>query len=188
VDGAFAAQGRAEELEHRRCGGVHEADDGTSDADENVHWASNGEGDAFGALQGKGFGNQLSEKNLEVSDEAEGEDDCDGVGVKDCVRRQGGEYAASEGEDDLRDGRLSDPAEGEAGDGDAELDCGKELVDGVLELKGGAGAGTAEGDQLLNAGLADADQGELGSHEEAAGQDKEGHHDHAEEHPFEHSS
>jgi hypothetical protein len=56
----------------------------------------------------------------------------------------------------------------------------------VLELEGGAGAGTAEGDELLDAGLADADQGELCSHEEAAGQNEEGHHDDAEEHPFEH--
>ena len=62
----------------------------------------------------------------------------------------------------------------------------KELVDGVLELEGGAGAGTAESDELLDARLADADESELRSHEEAGGQDEEGHHDHAEEHPFKH--
>ena len=74
------------------------------------------------------------------------------------------------------------------GEGDAELDGGKELVDGVFELEGGAGAGAAEGEELLDAGLADADQGELGSHEEAVGQDEKGHHDRAEEHPFKHLS
>jgi hypothetical protein len=42
------------------------------------------------------------------------------------------------------------------------------------------------GDELLDAGLADADEGELRSHEKAAGQDEEGHHDYAEEHPLEH--
>ena len=49
-------------------------------------------------------------------------------------------------------------------------------------------AGTAEGKQLLHAGLAHADEGELRGHEEAVGQDEEGHHDRAEEHPFQHSS
>ncbi len=63
------------------------------------------------------------------------------------------------------------------GEGDAELDGGEELVDGVFELQGGAGAGTAEGEELLDAGLADADQSELGGDEEAVRQDEEGDHD-----------
>jgi GNAT superfamily N-acetyltransferase len=109
------------------------------------------------------------------------------VGVDDGVLRERAEPGGLEVEDDVRDGWFTDPAEGEAGDGDAELDGGEELVNGVLELERGAGTGTAKGDELLDAGLADADQGELRSHEEAAGQDEEGHHDHAEEHPFEHS-
>ncbi len=116
----------------------------------------------------------------------EGEDDGDGVGVDDGVRREDGEPVRRRSEDDLGDGGFADPAEGEAGEGDAELDGGEEVVDGVLELEGGAGAGTAEGDELLDAGLADADEGELGGDEEAVGQDEEGHHDNAEEHPFEH--
>ena len=95
--------------------------------------------------------------------------------------------ACQEVEDDVGDGGFADPAEGKAGDGNAELDGGEELVDGVLELEGGAGAGAAEGDELLDAGLTDTDEGELRGHEEAAGQNEEGHHDHAEEHPFEHS-
>ncbi len=94
--------------------------------------------------------------------------------------------ACGEVKDDLGDGGLADPAEGEGGEGDAELDGGEELVDGVLELEGGASAGAAESDELLDAGLADADESELRRDEEAAGQDEEGHHDDAEEHPFKH--
>ena len=165
-------------------GGVHQLDGGAGDADEDVHGAGDGEGDAFGALEGEGLGDELAEQDLEVGDEREGEDDGDGVGVDGGVRREGGEPAGGETEDDLGDGGLADPAEGEAGEGDAELDGGEELVDGVLELEGGAGAGAAERDELLDAGLADADEGELRGHKEAVGQDEEGHHDRAEEHPL----
>jgi hypothetical protein len=56
-----------------------------------------------------------------------------------------------------------------------------------LSLRAVRAPGTAVGDELLDARLADADQGELRSDEEAVGQDEEGHHDDAEEHPFEHS-
>ncbi len=187
VDGAFAAQWGAEEVEHDGRGGVHQLHDGAGDADEDVHGPGDGEGDAFGALEGEGFGDEFAEEDFEVGDEREGDDDRDGVGVEDGVGWKRVERVRGESEDDLGDGGFADPAEGETGDGDAELDCGEELVDGVLEFEGGAGAGTAEGDELLDAGLADADEGELRSHEEAAGQDEEGHHDQAEEHPFEHS-
>ena len=186
VDGAFAAQRSAEESEDDGGGDVQQLHDGAGDADEDVHGTGDGEGDALGALEGEGLGDEFAEQDFEVGDQREGEDDGDGVGVEDGVGGERVERARCEVEDDLGDGGLADPAEGEAGDGDAELDGGKELVDGVLELEGGAGAGTAEGDELLDARLADADEGELGGHEEAGGQNEEGHHDHAEEHPFKH--
>ena len=187
VDSAFAAQWGAEESEDDGGGGVQQLHDGARDADEDVHGAGDGEGDAFGALEGEGFGDEFAEEDFKVSDEGEGEDDRDGVGVEDRVDWKRVQPNAFKVEDDLGDGGFADPAEGKAGDGDAELDGGEELVDGVLELEGGAGAGTAEGDELLDAGLADADEGELRGHEEACGQDEEGHDDYAEEHPFKHS-
>jgi hypothetical protein len=108
------------------------------------------------------------------------------VGVDASVGRKRGQPTVGEAEDDVGDSRFADPAKGEAGEGDSELDGGKKLVDGVLELEGGAGAGTSEINELLDAGFADADECELRSHEEAGGQDEEGHHDHAEEHPLKH--
>ena len=79
---------RAEEPEDERCGDVHQADGGTGDADEDVHGAGDGEGDALGALQGEGLGDEFAEEDFEVGDEREGDDDGDGVGVDDGVRRE----------------------------------------------------------------------------------------------------
>ena len=186
VDGSFAAQWGAEETEDDRGGGVQQLHDGARDADEDVHGAGDGEGDALGSLQSEGFGDEFAKQNFKVSDQAEGQDDRDGVGVKDCVGRERVQPDAFKVEDDLGDGGLADPAEGESSDGDAKLDGGKELVDGVFELEGGARAGPAKRDELLDAGLADADEGEFGGDEEARGEDEEGHDDYAEEHPLEH--
>ncbi len=109
------------------------------------------------------------------------------MGVEDGVRGEMAEPALFDVEDDFGDGGFADPAEGEAGDSDAELNGGEELVDGVLELECSAGAGTAEGDELLDARLTDADEGELRGDEETCGQDEKGHDDYAEEHPLKHS-
>ena len=69
VDGAFAAEGSAEEAEDEGRGAVHQPDDGAGDADEDVHGAGDGEGDALGALQGEGLGDEFAEEDLEVGDE-----------------------------------------------------------------------------------------------------------------------
>ena len=144
VDGAFAAEGSAEEAEDERGGAVHEADGGAGHADEDVHGPGDGEGDALGALEGEGFGDEFAEQDFEVGDDGEGEDDRDGVRVEDGVRREDAEPERRRVEEDLGDGGLAEPAEGEGGEGDAELDGGEEVVDVVLELEGGAGAGAAE--------------------------------------------
>jgi hypothetical protein len=186
VDGTFAAERCAEEAKDERGGDVHELHDGTRDADEDVHRAGDGEGDAFGALQGEGLGDKLAEKHLEVGDEREGEDDGDGMGVDGGVRRKRVEAPAGEAKEHLGDSRLADPAEGEARCGNAKLHGGKEFIDGVLKFECGAGSGTAEGDELLDARFADADEGELGRDEKTGGEDEEGHQDDAKEDPLKH--
>ena len=128
VHGAFAAEGRAEETEDDGGGAVHQADGGARHADEDVHGAGDGEGDALGTLQGEGLGDELAEEELEVGDCGEGEDDGDGVRVDDGVWREDREPAGGEVEDDLGDGGLAEPAEGERGQGDAELNGGEEVV------------------------------------------------------------
>ena len=186
VDRAFAAEGRAEEFEDDACGVVQQIHDGAGDADEDVHGAGDGEGDAFCSLEGEGLRDEFAEEDFEVSDEREGDDDGDGVCVNDCMRREDVEPRFGEVEDGVGYRGFADPAEGEPGYGDSELDGGEELVDGVLELESGAGAGAPKSDELLDTGFADADQREFGRDEETAGQDEEGHQDHAEEKPLEH--
>ena len=50
------------------------------------------------------------------------------------------------------------PPRARAGEGDAELDGGEELVDVVFEAESGAGAGAVELDEGFDAGFADADE------------------------------
>ena len=186
VDLTLATQGRLEEPEDEGGGSVHQSHAGAGHTDEDIHGAGDGEGDAFGALQSEGLGDEFSKEDFKVGDDAEGDDDCGGVGVDADVRRDRGKKAVSEVVERGGDGGLADPAEGEAGEGYAELDGGKEVVHVVLELEDGAGAGSALGDELLDAGLADADESELGCDEEAVGQDEEGHHDSSNEGPLKH--
>ncbi len=58
------------------------------------------------------------------------------MGVDDGVRRQDAEPSVRRSWRIIsRDGGLADPAKGERGQGDSELDGGKKLVDVVLELE-----------------------------------------------------
>ncbi len=187
VDGALAVQRSVEETQHMRGGDVHQANGGAADADDDVHGAGNGEGDALGALQGERLRHKLTEQKFKVSDRGEGDDDRRGVRVEESVGREHGEPVSGEIEQHLGDGGLTQPAQGERGEGDTELDGGQELVDVLFQVQRTARAWPAEGDQLLHARLAHADEGELRGHEEAVGQDEEGHHHRAEEHHFQHS-
>ncbi len=70
VHGAFAGERRAEETQDEGGGAVHQADGGTRHADEDVHGAGDGEGDALGALQGEGLWDEFAEEEFEVGDGA----------------------------------------------------------------------------------------------------------------------
>ncbi len=170
-----------EDAQNEGGGGVHHVDGGARHADEDVHRPGDSEGDAFGAGEGEGLGDKLAEQDLKVEDRGKGEDRGCGVRVEQGVRGRLREPAVLKIEQHLRDGGLAQPAEGERGQGDAELHGGKKLVDIALEGESGARAGAVERDELLHARDADGDNGELRGHEEAVGQDEEGHHQHAEE-------
>ena len=87
--------------------------------------------------------------------------------------RDGLEPSSKEAGDD----GFADPAEGEAAEGDAELDGGEEVVEVLLEAADGACSEDFLGDELLDAGFADADQGEFRRDKEAVGQNEQGHRD-----------
>ena len=136
--------------------------------DEDVHGPGDGDGDLIGALQGQGFGHQLTEQHIEVGDEREGQGDGDDVGVEMPMAE-----AAERLLDEAGDGGLSQPSQGEAAEGDSELHRGQEVAHVFLQAADDAGTGFALGDELLDARLADADEGELRRHKEAVRQNQE---------------
>ena len=72
----------------------------------------------------------------------------------------------------MREGRLADPAQGEGGDGDAELgrgEIGIEMLDGALQR---FGIGASGRDQLDDAAAADRDERKFGGDEKAVSENQ----------------
>ena len=74
--------------------------------------------------------------------------DADGVGVEVGVRQ-----ADEERLQHVRHGRLADPAQGQAGESDAELHGSDEFVELLVELLDGAGTDAVGGDAAAAAGF-----------------------------------
>ncbi len=53
-------RGARKSLRDDGSGGVQQLDDGAGDADEDVHWARDGQCDAFGALEGERLGDEFA--------------------------------------------------------------------------------------------------------------------------------
>ena len=66
-----------------------------------------------------------------------------------------------QGLEEVSEGRFTDPAESQAGDGDSELDGSEYLVEIGVEALNGARADSLGVDELLDAGVANADEGEF---------------------------
>lgn len=150
-------------------GAVEDPDGGFEEGVEEVEGGADGEGGAEGFANGEGLGHQFAENDVEEGDDAVGED----VG-------EGGDDGFV-GEADFEEDRLDEAvdegfakaAEGDTGEGDAELGGGEVAVK-VLDLIAGAdGAGFAFGDSGLELGAADFDDGELGGDEESVQEDEE---------------
>jgi hypothetical protein len=80
---------------------------------------------------------------------------------------------------EVRNGRLAQPAQPQAGNGNAQLGGGDEAIGVVQGALGGGGARLALAGQLLDAGAAHTHQCKLGRHEEAVGQHQDDHADQA---------
>ena len=78
--------------------------------------------------------------------------------------------------------RFTHPAQGQADDGDAQLDAVDHFVQVAVQLLHDAGANAPARDQLLDAGIAHADQGELRGSKECVGR----HQEQDEKHPQQH--
>jgi len=164
-------------------GTAEEAHGGTHYSHEEEHGRRNGDGEGLRAAQSERFGNEFAENDVEVSDEAEAQDDgCDGYGVRIdqrmCERVR---EPVDNGKNNLRGKGLAEPAESQGAEGDAELNGGEKVVEIVLETANGAGAGHAGVQHLLYACVTDGDQCELGGDKETIGQDQHANRDALEE-------
>ncbi len=99
---------------------------------------------------------------MQISDQAEGDHNGDAVSVGGGVRNLLHEAKRS---DELGDHGFADPAQGQADDGDAELNAVDDFVEVLMEALNGTGADAPRLDELLNSRVANADQGEFGRRE-----------------------
>ena len=81
---------------------------------------------------------------------------------------------------------FANPAQGQADDGDAQLNPVDYLVEIAVQFLDNAGADAAGFDELLDAGLAHADQGEFGRGKERVGCDQEQDEEHPQQHKGKH--
>ena len=138
-----------EQLEDADRGDVHEPGDRTGDHVEPAKRHGDGQRRSLGLADGDRLGHQFPEDDGDEGDEDEGDD----------RGQQSGFMADAE---QVGEGHGAQPAEAQAGDGDAELrgrEIGVEVVDDVV---GHPGAAAAVGGQLGHARVAHLDDGELG--------------------------
>ncbi len=105
---------------------------------------------------------------MHVGDQNKCECDADSVRVKLGVGQTDEQRLQHAGH-----GGLADPAQGQAGERDAELHRGNELVELLVELLDRAGADAVGGNELLQPGFADADQGEFRGHKKCVCRDEQ---------------
>src|ERR1700691_1903568 len=184
VDGAAAAGiTGAEKPQDQASGAAHEKKYGACEGEERFHGSSHSQGDLLGALQGESLGDEFAEQDVEIGDEAEGDDDGDAVGVDGRVRNL---MHKAQRTYQLGDHGFADPAQSQADDGDAELDAVDDFVEVLMQALDDTGAGAAGFNELLDAGVANTDQGELRGGEKRIRCHQEKDQEHAEQHKGDH--
>ena len=161
---------RAEQPQHQAAGAAHKKEDRAREGEEGLHGRGDGQSNLLGALQGQGLWDQFAEDHVHVGDQAEGDDDGDGMGVDSGV----GDFV-----DELHpfhqagDHGLADPAQCQADHGDAQLNAVHDFVEMLVQALDDARADASRRDELLDAGIAHAHQGEFGCREEGIGRHQE---------------
>ena len=184
VDGATAAGfAGAEKSQNQAAGAAHEEKHRAGESEKRLHGRGHGEGNLLGALQGKSLGHEFAEQDVQVGDQAEGDDDGDAVGVNRGVRDFVNE---TEGFDQAGHHGFADPAESQADDGDAELHAVHDFIEMLMQALHDAGADASGLDELLDAGIAHADQGEFRGREKRVRCHQEKDQEHAEQHEGDH--
>ena len=150
--------------------GVKEIDGPGEKFEEGVEGAGDDQSDALGVGQAEGFGNQFAEDDLNNGEQAEGEDQSDGVrGQSDPhAGKCGGERTQEFGQ-----GNFTDVAQGQAGQSDADLHAGNDAAEVSGEEFDDACAGITALRELADARLANGDEREFGGGEETVDGDQE---------------
>jgi hypothetical protein len=101
---------------------------------------------------------------VQVCDQDERNHDGDGVGIDRYMRNLSDPLR-----EDIRQDRFSNPAQAQAGDGNAKLNSVNDFVDILVKALDDARANAPSFDELLDTSLADRHQGEFGRGEEGVG-------------------
>jgi hypothetical protein len=162
----------AEEAHDTVADAVEQTDDRAEGEVEDVDGTGHPQRGRFRPLQCQTLRRQLTEDDVQDRDDGEGEGEADGVRQRRALGgRQPGE-ALQRRFDQVGEGRFANPAQGEAGDGDAKLGRGDVGIEVIEAAQDGGGPSVALRRQMLDAGAADGDQGELGGDEEPVGEDE----------------
>jgi hypothetical protein len=151
---------------------VEEDDDRTKGQIEEVDGTRHAQRGRLRPLQGQALRGQLAEDDVQDGDDGEGEAEADGVGHPDALGARQSREALEDRFDQVGQGRFANPAEGEAGNGDAKLgrrDVGIEVVEPAQD-RGGPPVPLRR--QVLDARAADGDQGKLGGDKKPVGEDE----------------
>lgn len=166
VGGGFVSGLDAEETEEGEGAFVEEPDEGVGEGVEPLEGIGDPQGGGEGVADAEGFGGLFAGDDVEEGDDSKADGEGDGMLE---ARGGDGEPVIDGLEEGFEDG-FADPAEGEAGEGDAELggaEIGVEVGDDVAKEFGPA---IAAGNEGLKLGVADFDEGEFGGDEEAVHQ------------------
>ena len=168
---------RTQRSQYPSRGPAHHEQQRTGQGQKDVHRTGHRQRHLLRPLQGQRLGNQFAQNDVQAGDQNEGDEDCDAV----CVNRGVGNIL-NRAQHHLGQQGLADPAQGQADDGDSQLDAVDHFVQVAMELLHDAGANATGRNQLLDAGITDADQREFRGREECVGR----HQEQDEEHPQQH--
>ena len=72
VHGAFSAERRAEQAQHKRGRPIHQADGRTAYADKRIHRSGDSERNTIRALEGERLGDKFAKQDFKIGDEGKG--------------------------------------------------------------------------------------------------------------------
>ncbi len=173
IRAALARIGEAEATEQEIGAVIEHRDQRPENDEEDADRADDQERHPLRVLDGDALRQQFAHQHRHVGDEQEGEDHRDDVRRDD---RQIGREPGEGGFDQFRDDRLAEIAEGEPGDGDADLGGGDVRVEVVQRALHPSRAAIPLGGKLFDPTAAGGDETVLGRDEIGIQKDDQGKH------------